>query len=172
MISIWPVSAIIITAITSRIITKSWLTPGSFFSLLWSFFMFAPLIFAPDFLINSLGLWFVAIATMACSAGSFFAFSPVPNLNEKKLYNNKIFEQFIKGINLEKYISRQSLPTLYCTSGAIYARTYKLLKSFSGKDFCLGKKPIGIVIDDIEAINIDRKIDFDFANFISKNYSF
>ena len=89
MTSIWPVSAIIITAITSRLITQSWLTPGSFFSFLWSFFMLAPLIFAPDFLINSLGLWFVAIATMACSAGSFFAFSPVPNLNEKRLYNKK-----------------------------------------------------------------------------------
>ena len=87
MISIWPVSAIIITAITSRIITKSWLTPGAFFSLLWSLFMFAPLIFAPDYSINSLGLWFIAIATMACSAGSFFAFSPVKNLNQKRLYN-------------------------------------------------------------------------------------
>jgi len=89
MISIWPVSAIIITAITSRIITKSWLTPGAFFSLLWSLFMFAPLIFAPDFSINSLGLWFIAIATMACSAGAFFAFRSVPYRNEKKLYNNK-----------------------------------------------------------------------------------
>ena len=89
MISIWPVSAIIITAITSRIITKSWLTPGAFFSLLWSLFMFAPLIFAPDYSINSLGLWFIAIVTMACSAGSFFAFSPVKNLNQKRLYNKK-----------------------------------------------------------------------------------
>ena len=86
----------------------------------------------------------------------------------KKLYNNKTFKQFIKGINVEKFISRQDLPTLYCTSGAIYARTNKLLRSFSGKDFCLGKNPIGVVVDDIEAINIDRKIDFDFANYIAK----
>jgi len=89
MISIWPVSVIIITAITSRIITKSWLTPGAFFSLLWSFFMFVPLIFASDYLINNLGLWFIAIAAMACSAGSFIAFGSFPNRNEKKLYNNK-----------------------------------------------------------------------------------
>ena len=89
MISIWPVSAIMITAITSRIITKSWLAPGTFFSLLWAFFMFAPLIFAPDFSINNLGLWFIAIATMACSAGSFFDFSQVKNLNQKRLYNKK-----------------------------------------------------------------------------------
>ena len=90
----------------------------------------------------------------------------------KKLYNNNIFKQFIKKINLEKYLSRQSLPTLYCTSGAIYARTYKLLKSFSGKDFCLGKRPMGIVVDDIEAINIDRKIDLEFANYIASKKLF
>jgi hypothetical protein len=34
----------------------------------------------------------------------------------------------------------------------------------------LGKKPLGIVVDDIEAINIDRHIDFDFAELISKKY--
>jgi len=89
MISILPVSVIIITAITSRLITKSWLTPGAFFSLLWSFFMVAPLIFAPNFLINSLGLWFITIAAMACSAGSFLAFDAVQNFNEERLYNKK-----------------------------------------------------------------------------------
>ncbi|SVE42205.1 uncharacterized protein METZ01_LOCUS495059, partial [marine metagenome] len=89
MIAIWPISTIIITAITSRLITQSWLTPGAFFSLLWSFFMFAPLIFAPDFLIDSLGLWFIAIAAMACSAGSIIGFSSAFNRNDKRLYNKK-----------------------------------------------------------------------------------
>ena len=84
---------------------------------------------------------------------------------------NKIFKSFIKNINVEKYISRQDLPVLYCTSGAIYARSYKLLQTFNEKNFCLGKKPIGVVVDDIEAINIDRKIDFDFAELIAKKYN-
>lgn len=88
----------------------------------------------------------------------------------KKLANDKTFNQLIKNINVEKYISRQDLPTLYCTSGAIYGRTYKLLKTFSGKDFCFGKKPMGVIVNDIEAINIDRKIDLDFARFIAKKY--
>ncbi len=89
----------------------------------------------------------------------------------KKLNKKNYFSQFIKGINVEKYISRQDLPTLYCTSGAIYARSFKLLKSFSGRDFCLGPKPYGIVVNDREAVNIDRKIDLEFAKFIENKKS-
>ena len=87
----------------------------------------------------------------------------------KKLYINHSFKPFLKGINVEKFISRQDLPLLYCTSGSVYARSYKLLSKFNGKDFCLGKRPVGVIVDDVEAINIDRKIDFDFANFVMKN---
>ena len=84
----------------------------------------------------------------------------------KILDQNNFFSHFIKNINVEKFISRQDLPLLYSTSGAIYGRTYELLQTFSGKDFCLGKKPAGVVVNDIEAINIDRQIDFEFASFI------
>ena len=87
----------------------------------------------------------------------------------KKLNKNLIFSPLIKNIKVEKYISRQDLPELYCTSGAIYARKYNLLKTFNHKDFCLGKNPKGVVVNDIEAINIDREIDFKFAEFIIKN---
>jgi CMP-N,N'-diacetyllegionaminic acid synthase len=87
----------------------------------------------------------------------------------KYLKKNNSFKPFIKNINVEKFISRQDLPTLYCTSGSVYARSYKLLSTFTGKDFCLGSSPVGVVVNDIEAINIDRKIDFDFANFVMKN---
>ena len=52
----------------------------------------------------------------------------------------------------------------------VYARKFSLLKKFNEKDFNLGKNPKGVVVDDIEAINIDRQIDFDFANLISKKY--
>ncbi len=83
----------------------------------------------------------------------------------------QIFKQFIKGINVEKFMSRQDLPELYCTSGAIYGRSYKLLQTFNPnkKSFVLGNKPVGIIVDDIEAINIDRPIDFEFAQFVKKN---
>ncbi len=83
---------------------------------------------------------------------------------------NAIFKSFIKNIDVEKFISRQDLPTLFCTSGGVYARSLKLLKKFDEKDFNLGKNPKGVIVNDIEAINIDRQIDFDFAKLISKKY--
>lgn len=87
-------------------------------------------------------------------------------LNKEKL----TFKTFIKNVDVEKFISRQDLPELYCTSGAIYGRTNRLICSYNEKDFCFGKKPIGVVVDDIESINIDRKIDLDFANFVASRY--
>ena len=88
----------------------------------------------------------------------------------KKLYKKNYFRSLIKNINVEKFISRQDLPDLYCTSGAIYGRTNNLLSTFNEKDFCFGKNPIGIVVDDFEAINIDRPIDLEFASFVAKKY--
>ena len=87
-------------------------------------------------------------------------------LNKK----NNSFKSFLTNINVEKFMSRQDLPTLYCTSGAIYGRTYNLQQTFNPnkKSFCFGKNPIGVVLNDIESINIDRPIDFKFAEFISK----
>ena len=82
---------------------------------------------------------------------------------------NGYFKSFIKNKNVESFISRQDLPELYCTSGAIYGRTLKLLKTFNEKNFCLGPNPVGIIVDEIEAVNIDRPIDFKFAEFIAKN---
>jgi CMP-N,N'-diacetyllegionaminic acid synthase len=90
----------------------------------------------------------------------------------KKILKNGIFEPVIKNKNVEKFISRQDLPLYYCTSGSLYARNYSLLMKFNNKDFCLGKKPHGIIVDDIESINIDRQVDLDFARFIYKKLKF
>lgn len=85
---------------------------------------------------------------------------------------SNIFRSFVKNINVEKYISRQDLPTLYCTSGAIYGRRFDLLRKFDEKDFCLGKKPVGVIVDDIESVNIDRFVDFYFAEYLIKKKLF
>jgi CMP-N-acetylneuraminic acid synthetase len=82
---------------------------------------------------------------------------------------SNIFKSFLNNANVESFISRQDLPELYCTSGGIYGRTFSLLKTFNGKDFCFGKKPYGIIVNDLEAVNIDRPIDFEFANYLVKN---
>jgi len=84
-------------------------------------------------------------------------------LNKK----NFTFKPLIRNINVEKFISRQDLPELFCTSGAIYGRSNKLICSYNEKDFCFGKNPIGVPVDDIESINIDRMVDFYFANYIA-----
>ena len=78
------------------------------------------------------------------------------------------FENFIQDINVEEksYHSRQDLPILYCTSGAIYTRKRHLLEKFDGADFAMGNSRKGIIMDDIEAINIDRTIDLEFAKFL------
>ncbi len=78
------------------------------------------------------------------------------------------FENFIQDIDVESFHSRQDLPTLYCTSGGIYVRKRKLLEDYDGSDFALGKSRKGIVLDDLESVNIDRRIDFDFAEFLIK----
>lgn len=84
----------------------------------------------------------------------------------KELAEDLTFQSFIKDVDVEAFQSRQSLPTLYCTSGGIYTRTRELLMTATDKDFCLGKTPKGIVVADVESINIDRPVDFEFAEFI------
>jgi len=45
----------------------------------------------------------------------------------KELLSDGKFQSFVKDVPVETFISRQELPTLYCTSGAIYSWTSRLL---------------------------------------------
>jgi len=82
------------------------------------------------------------------------------------------FENFIQDIDVESFHSRQDLPVLYCTSGGLYTRSRTLLEQYDGSDFALGEKRKGIVVDEIEAVNIDRIVDFEFAEFLAgKGYA-
>ena len=76
------------------------------------------------------------------------------------------FGPFLTDIDVERFQSRQELPELFCTSGAIYARRRQLLEEWSGHDFAFGRTVKGIVLDDLEAVNIDRPVDFQFAEFL------
>ena len=84
----------------------------------------------------------------------------------KVLNDDGSFSSFITDVDVEAFQSRQDLPELYCTSGSVYTRTRDLLMTATGKDFCLGPRPAGIILSDEEAINIDRPIDFSFAELI------
>lgn len=76
------------------------------------------------------------------------------------------FSNFITHLPVETFHTRQELPTLYCTSGGLYVRQRHLLDAYDGSTFALGKRRLGVVLDDVEAINIDRQIDLDFAGFM------
>ena len=86
-----PVFTIFIVACFSKIVTKSWFSPGSFFSLLWFFFTLTPVVFAPGYEINNYGLWYIAIFTMACSSGSVVAviIAPSCSISTAKHDNNQ-----------------------------------------------------------------------------------
>jgi len=68
--------------------------------------------------------------------------------------------------NAGKPVNRQDLPAVYSRCGAVYARRRRLLDQWQGKDFALGDIKGGVVLSDIEAVNIDRPIDFGFAEFL------
>lgn len=89
----------------------------------------------------------------------------------KRLLDGQVFESFLKDRQVETYLQRQSLPPLYCTSGAIYAWTRQLLSTWNGKDFCFGARPKAVLVSDREAVNIDRPIDFAFAEFFADRES-
>ena len=71
IINILPITVLIgFTAILKRIYS-SWLSPPVFFASLWTFFIIAPLIFAPKYPINSFGLWVIIFFVFAVGLGSF-----------------------------------------------------------------------------------------------------
>ena len=91
---IFPVITILASALMARKITGTWLSPGSFFASAWSFFLIVPILFAPEFKVDQLGIWFITILTMACVAGSVIAYKPSPPkhrisvLSFEKYYRN------------------------------------------------------------------------------------
>ncbi len=94
-----------------------------------------------------------------------------PYRAKRLLDDEGTFVQFIEGIDVERYQSRQDLPHAFCTTGGIYARQRGLLERWTGKDFCLGARPRAVMLDDIAATNIDGPLDFAFADFILSQYA-
>jgi hypothetical protein len=108
---IFPLIIIIFSAGSSYLITRTWRSPGVFFNLCWSFFLIVPLIFAPNYRIDHLALWFIAIFSMSLATGSITAYSLIASeskitrniniyYNEKILINVLIFFSLISLIGL------------------------------------------------------------------------
>ena len=84
------------------------------------------------------------------------------------LMENDYFKNYECEIDVEakQFHSRQDLPDLYCTNGGLYTRLRRLLEEYTGDDFAMGKYRKGIVMSDIQSVNIDELIDFQFAEFL------
>ena len=87
----------------------------------------------------------------------------------KEIDDNGIVSPFIKDIDVEAFKQRQDLPLLYSTSGGIYLRKSHLFDNWNGDGFCLGSETHALILDDVQSINIDRLIDFEFSEFIMKS---
>ncbi len=84
----------------------------------------------------------------------------------KELVDGDVVRSFVKDVDVERFQQRQDLPPLYHTTAAIYTRKRHLLTHWSGRDFCLGVVCRAVLMDAIQAINIDGPLDFAFAEFL------
>ena len=73
---------------------SSWLAPPVFFSSLWTFFILVPLIFAPQYPINSYGLWVITLFVYALGIGSFIGNNITNNqiIHNVRILNKKTFK--------------------------------------------------------------------------------
>lgn len=76
-----------------------------------------------------------------------------------------IFEPFIKDIPVDTFQSSYFLPEVYVSSGAIYTRKRVLLDKYNGEDFALGDRPGGVVLNEMESIDVNTSFDFKLAEF-------
>ena len=75
-------------------LNSSWLAPPVFFSSLWSFFILVPFIFAPQYPINSYGLWIITLFVYGLGIGSFIGnnFSNNQIIPNARILINKTFK--------------------------------------------------------------------------------
>ncbi|MBC8345247.1 MAG: oligosaccharide repeat unit polymerase [Candidatus Marinimicrobia bacterium] len=88
--AVLPIIVIVCTTGIIRYMSKTWLSPGAFFGLCWSFFLIVPVIFTQDYRLDQVGLWYIAVFTMAIGAGSVVAFRHLP------IDNSRILDPLIK----------------------------------------------------------------------------
>ena len=68
-----PISILIGFTALMKHLQKSWLAPGTFFAVLWTFFVVTPIVFAPSYPVFPFGIWVITIFVFAVSMGSVLA---------------------------------------------------------------------------------------------------
>ena len=94
IVNILPLITLFSFTIVLKKINTSWLSPPVFFSSLWSFFILVPLIFAPQYPINSYGLWIIILFVYGLGIGSFIGnnFSNNQIIPNTRLLNKRTFK--------------------------------------------------------------------------------
>jgi CMP-N-acetylneuraminic acid synthetase len=67
----------------------------------------------------------------------------------------------------ERLLQRQDLPPLFALSGGFYARRAALVRNWSGRDFALGSRCLGVTVSEIESMNIDTPMDLELARLLA-----
>ena len=80
-----PLTTIGFIGIFNRIYLNSWLTPASFFCMLWFLLLSITLIVAPEFPVYPLGIWYILGISMALTLGSLLV--PKHILPDSEKYN-------------------------------------------------------------------------------------
>jgi len=81
-----PIISIGFIGLFNRIHLKSWLSPASFFSMLWFSFLIITLLLAPEFPIYKLGIWYILGISLALTLGSLLISKDL--LPDSKRYNS------------------------------------------------------------------------------------
>lgn len=68
----------------------------------------------------------------------------------------------------ERLLQRQDLPPFFALSGGFYVRRADLVRAWSGRDFALGSRCLGVPVSDVEAVNIDTPLDLELARLLSE----
>ena len=96
-------------------LNSSWLAPPVFFSSLWSFFILVPFIFAPQYPINSYGLWIITLFVYGLGIGSFIG---------NNFCNNQIIS------NARILIKKTFKPLFFIVEGMIFLSLTGLILLF------------------------------------------
>ena len=92
--------AMLSLAVISRLYSRSWLEPGSFFLLVWVLYIFIPVLVAPENRIYPFGIWYIFSFSLAVLLGSLVwnKLEPVSRLDKALTtgarldrYNNTLF---------------------------------------------------------------------------------
>lgn len=68
-----PAALLVLLAVASRLREGSWLAPGPFMAGLWSVYVVAPLVLAPDYDVSAPGLWCILASVFAFDFGTIFS---------------------------------------------------------------------------------------------------